>query len=191
MSLLRILLVASILLCSLTTPILSRAADIAQPHSVDRAVLQRTIERLSILYLIRASFDVMDPEALSEQLATDLRGLELGGLGDATNTALEESLMAEGSYYITSLRYLIEAGGANWPSDKAASTYDRESLETLAALQHEWLIAVVSDGDLYSLALAADQLNALTEGYLDVPPHLDHFSQYHRLVHATMAKARP
>jgi hypothetical protein len=174
-----------VLFSLLATPL--AAADWPAPAPAPAPGLEQTAERLALLYLLRARFDVMEPAAIEDQLRFDVASIRSSGFSPDAETQLEESLMAEGSYYITSLRYLIEAGGANWPLEQAASSYDSSSLQTLAKLQHAWLVGVVSEADLAPLMLAVDQINALTEGYVDVPAELDHFGSLDRLVSTALA----
>eukprot|EP01035_Chromulina_nebulosa_P043839 gene43839-59387_t len=155
----------------------SGAADLPTPlpPPIDPTVLQQTLERSAALYLIRASFDVMSVDDIPSILETNAAELTKNGPQPEVAAALTEALTAEGSYAIVSLRYLISAGSANWPTDRDAGAYEKDALAKLAELQHEWLAAVQSGSDLRPLLLSIDQINAQTEGFKDLPASLDRF----------------
>lgn len=136
---------------------------------------------------------MFDPDSIGKRLQADAARVEEYGIDPHDDEMLDESLLAEGSYYIVSLRYVVAVQGAVWPSDRGDATYARDATVRLADLQHQWLGSVRSHGDLVATLREVDQINAWTEGYASVPPSLDHFAKFDALVEAAMQSisARP
>ncbi len=170
----------------------AKASDLPTPlpPPIDPTLLQQTLERSAALYLIRASFDVMSVDDILAILETDAAELTKNGPQPEVAAALTEALTAEGSYAIVSLRYLISAGSANWPTDRDAGDYEKDALEKLADIQHQWLADVQSGSDLRPLLLGIDQINAETEGHKDLPASLDRFGALDQLVEAAIASTK-
>lgn len=158
------------------------------PYVIETDQLRADLERYAALYLLRVGFDVMQANSIPDYLveaASDLQSGERSSIA----AQLNEALTAEGSYYIVSLSYLVGSGGANWPDTRPPETYERDALFMLAGLQHDWLQAVADGSDLLPLLTQLDQINAKTEGYDDVPAHLDHFAPLSELVDGAIARA--
>ena len=113
------------------------------------------------------------------------------GSSPEARAALESDLIAEGSCYIVSLRYLVAFGGANWPTDRASAGYSRDARVLLEALQTRWLESVPAGGDLLSIMQQLDTINAWTEGYASLPPEFDRFSGIPAMVSELVAKYGP
>ena len=137
------------------------------------------------------SFTLIDGEQLKGQLASSIRRLATSGPIESDLIALDRALLAEGSYYIVSLRYLIQAGGAAWPTDRPARFYENDALVKLDALQERLFEAVETRADPLPIFLEAQEIWALTEGYNEVPEQLDVFGHRDALVEAAMARAIP
>jgi hypothetical protein len=167
-------------LTAASTPL--TAADLPTPNN-NLVQIKSLLERSAELYLIRAAFNVVLADDIPAMLVDDARRLATSGSnGSQSDAKISEALIAEGSYYITSLSYLISVGGANWPSDHPDSYFEAQTLPKLAEIQHDWLVQVSSGSDLKSLLLAIDQINAETEGYSELPASLDHFGAIDQMV---------
>jgi hypothetical protein len=170
-------LVMAILLAAMPS---AHASDLPRP--IDESSLRPALERSAALYLIRATFDVIQPDEIPLLLSADADALADEERAPVLAAEIRDNLIAEGSYYIVSLRYLVTVGGANWPTDKTADEYDADALGELQDIQTQWLAALNSDGDIRPLLLALEQINAQTEGYVEVPAELDHFAALDSLV---------
>lgn len=148
------------------------------------------VEYLAVLYLLRAAFDVVADEDVQPQLLSDTATLATSGDAEGAMEAVTQALLAEGSYAIVSLSYLVAAGGANWPTDRSAASYEQDALNLLAALQSQWFKAVEAGTSLAPLLSEIDLVNAWTEGYPKVPAHLDRFGDLNDLVDVALASLR-
>lgn len=169
--------VLSVALLCATLP--TRAADLAVPPPP----WAETVREEAILYDLRAAFDVVDPVDIPGLLRDDARQFAAAGVDAAKQSRLRNDLLAEGSYYIVSLAYLISGGGPNWPADKAGSVYATEAMALLATLREQWLDVTrrgePEDGDaaqMLKILRQVDQVNAWTDGQTGVTPDLDHFA---------------
>ncbi|WP_421759895.1 hypothetical protein [Devosia sp.] len=174
----------------------AQAADMAAttplPASADVATLSHAyLDRKAVLLQLRVHFDTIEQDDAAQILAQDAKAIAKQGPSLEASSQLDTDLLAEGSYYIVSLKYLIEAGGAVWPTDRAEATYVNDALARLNDLQAQ-LVASVADGtDPLAVFLALDGVNAWTEGYTDVPADLDFFSGRDALVDAALEAAKP
>jgi hypothetical protein len=146
--------------------------------------------RRAALLLIRAMFDVLPRTAVADQLGQDLVALGRDGPQEADQRALDDDLLAEGSYLIVSLRYLVQGGGALWPPDEAQQSYEDDAFRKLRVLQSSWSQVVATRGDPLPVLIELDRLYALTEGYAAIPPELDHFSDRDALVTEVTARSK-
>jgi hypothetical protein len=154
----------------------ARASDLPKPTlpatavSIDQALLER-----AVLFLIREKYDVLSADDAQDLLATEAKSLSALGIQADEEAAIQRQLSAEGSYFIVSLQYLIGVGGANWPTDKPASSYDRDASRALAELQDRWFDTVASHGDILTLIRQVDTIDAQTEGQPAATGDYDHF----------------
>lgn len=172
------------------------AADMPQrtplPGATDvTAATTLYLKREATLLQLRARFDVISADDIAGILAGDARAIAGVGPGIEQEAALDQNLLAEGSYYIVSLQYLVQSGGALWPSDKAENTYVNDALAKLAELQAELFSIADDHGDPLPVFVQLDQVNAWTEGYADLPAEFDHFEGRDALVEAALAAAKP
>jgi hypothetical protein len=180
-------LVSAVGLISLSLCASSSAADLPVVPKITASALHESLERTAALLLIRAIFDVADRGEIRSALQHEAERLAQSGPDPQADALVNESLIAEGSYYITSLRYLIIAGAPNWPSDKTDSEYDAASLAILTDLQHQWLEVVENGGNLLPVLSSVDEINAQTEGASSATGSLDHFGQLEELVDEAVA----
>ena len=172
------------------------AADMPQQSvSVPRAqvteALTSYLQRRAVLLQLRARFQVISSDDIPAILAAEAAGFAETGPTDQAIGALEAELLAEGSYYVVSLRYLIEAGGSLWPEDKDETTYINDALVKLRDLQAELPELIASGADPLDFFVRLDGINSWTEGYAEVPSELDHFSGRDALVEAALASIAP
>lgn len=168
------------------------AADLGHPQdtgTVEESISNRLVVR-ALTYELRSAFNVMTAEEIVHQLDEDARRLKGGAVSAAEEEVARRDLLEEGSYYLVSLSYLIDAGGPAWPSDKSEAVYAADALARLRDLRYQWVGAV--DGDL-SLALSilrsADVVNAQTEGETAATGDLDHFGNTESLVQSALAQS--
>jgi hypothetical protein len=145
------------------------------------------LRRRAAVLLIRAMFDVLPRDSVSLQLGQDLYDLGADGPSEQDQLALDADLLAEGSYLIVSLRYLVQGGGALWPPAESQEGYETEALKRLHGLQADLSRMVDERDDPLPLLLDLDEIYALTEGYASIPPELDHFGQRDALVQQAIA----
>ena len=138
--------------------------------------------RKAVLLLIRQNFSLLDAADVLQELALDVTRVGSAGPSEDERAALDDALLAEGSYYLVSLRYLVLAGGAAWPSDRASSAYENDALVQLDALQEQLFEAVATRADPLPVFIEAQQIWAQTEGLAEIPEDLDLFGQRDALV---------
>jgi hypothetical protein len=156
------------------------AADLAPPVPE----WTETVREKAMLYELRAAFDVVEPLDIPGLVRADALRYASAGVGSREQGELLDDLLAEGSYYIVSLAYLVSAGGPNWPLDKAASAYETDATARLAALRSQWIAAVAqaksgdpaAAGEMLAILRSVDEVNAWTEGQTGASGELDHFS---------------
>lgn len=149
------------------------------------------LRREALLLQIREHFSLLDADGVRSELAQSLDRHEFVGPSENDQIALDRALLAEGSYYLVSLRYLILAGGAAWPTDRPARSYENDAIVTLEALQERLFESVATRSDPLPIFLEAQRIWALTEGYVDVPEHLDVFGHRDELVEEALASQAP
>jgi hypothetical protein len=194
-----VMLATSIALLPATAPS-AAAADLgtalplpdAATEATDSASVRAYVARFATLTALRANFDVYTRAEAEWQVKSEHTRIVSAGLGEADRVALDRALLAEGSYYLVSLRYLIEAGGAVWPTDRPEQFYEDDALITLDALQDRLFEAVETRADPLAVFLEAQKIWAWTEGYVDVPAERDVFGHRDEVVGAAMAaRANP
>jgi len=182
------------LLCVVTVP--SQAADLnglpsqSVPPPTDSEMRDALVER-AILYDLRVAFDVMEDDAVGPTLKADARELQQTAFFEDQRSYVRQDLLAEGAYYIVSLGYLVRAGGAAWPIDRAGSVYESDAEVKLEALKQRWIASLEGDGsnDLLDIMRRVDAINAWTEGQSTLTPQLDHFGNVEALVTAVLKPA--
>jgi len=172
------------------------AADVTAPAPQRplEAIKQATesyLEAKAVLLMIRATFNVAREDEIEHLLENDLRRIGPRGPNETDFASLDRDLWAEGDYYLVSLRYLIEAGGAAWPSDRPAANYENDALVQLDALEDHLVDGIAAETDLLPVFIAAQAISALTNGQKGVPPEADHFSRRDAIVAEALARAAP
>jgi len=167
------------------------AADLNYPSEDSPQILRSDALRealfdRAVLYSLRAAFDVIESRDIPGLLQIDRAQLVSSDRASRESGAVREDLLAEGSYYIVSLRYLVEFGGANWPANRSGAEYERDAANLLETLQGQWLDAVLNNGDPLTILRQVDLINAWTQGYAILPAELDHFGDIESLVAQAM-----
>lgn len=151
------------------------------------AATRRYLENQALLLMIRATFDVVERDAIGDVLKATARQLSDRGPSADDMHELNRTLLSEASYYIVSLRYVTLVGGAAWPGDRPESSYANDALVLLDGLERDLGAAIDSDADPLPILLRLQQLWLLSEGLKDVPPERDMFAGRDALVDAALA----
>ncbi len=185
-----VLLVVGIAFASVPGSAADLAGTIEPPAATqapDEEQLRSYVARRAVVYQIRASFDVIRPDEIELLLLAD--ALNAAGPGYAAAEAeLDRDLLSEGNYLLVSLKYLIAADGAAWPSDRPASSYANDALIRIAALQDELRRVVVEQDDPLPVMLEANLILAQSEGLTEPVEGLDFFSDRDAIVEQVIEK---
>jgi hypothetical protein len=149
------------------------------------------LDGLAVLLAIRATFNVIDRDEIEPRLVADLERVSSKGPSAAQVNQLELNLLAEGSYYLVSLEYVVRAGGAAWPDDRPAANYDNDAIVLTDSLKRRLADAVESGADSLPIFVEAQKLMALTNGEKDIPPAEDLFGRRDAMVERALAQAAP
>lgn len=149
------------------------------------------LRRRAVLLMIRATFDLLLDEDVPRVLAGDIVRIGTAGPSEGQSAQLDRDLLAEGSYYLVSLRYLAETGGAVWPNDRPESSYANDALVTLDGLQNQLIDAINERTDPLPIFEEAQRILALSEGFSEVPASLDHFDGRDVIVEEVLADHGP
>jgi hypothetical protein len=162
----------------------------AQPSADSKAVTRTTLANFLALELTRVTFDVLDADAVDAAVQQKL--IAWGGMApsEAEQAEIGRQLLAEGSYYLTSLSYLIQAGGAVFPDDRPETTYAGDTLVQLDALQRKLADGIATGADVSSVLVEAEQLRALTEGYQVPPPDFGPLAQHAEMLERAVERAQ-
>jgi hypothetical protein len=177
-------------------PLSSRAADMAAPPvprtaPAARDALMSYVQERAVLLMIRASFNVVAESDIIPALEDDLRRIGPKGPSVADQIALDDDLTAEASYYLVSLRYTIEAGGAAWPADRSAKSYEADGLARLETLEDQLFADVATGADTLPVLAAAQSIWALTNGERAVGAESDFTTRRDTYVRAALKAAAP
>jgi hypothetical protein len=183
--------------CSLGATTFSSAADLpetqppTQSVATVRQATQSYVERDAVLLMIRTTFNVVAEADVESLLEQDLKRIGGAGPSQADLVRLDRDLVAEGSYYLVSLKYTIEAGGAVWPTERPERNYENDALAVLDSLQDQLIDDVETGADPLPVFVKAQQILALTNGEKDVPASADRFGRRDALVKQALAAAAP
>jgi hypothetical protein len=149
------------------------------------------LRRRAVLLMIRATFNLLAREDVGRALEADAALIGARGPSEGELARLDRDLLAEGSYYLVSLRYLAELGGAAWPGDRPEIVYANDALVKLDTLQDELIEAVETRSDPLPVLVQAQDILALSEGFPQVPPRLEQFARRDAIVERAMAEHGP
>ncbi|RYE50268.1 MAG: hypothetical protein EOP18_13625, partial [Rhizobiaceae bacterium] len=148
-----------------------KAADLTvtvtqtRPTADSEVKIRTTLANFLALELTRVTFDVLPTDQVQGDVERKLVGWGGNGPSEAEAAEIYRQLLAEGSYYLTSLSYLIKAGGAVFPEDKPEPTYAGDTLVRLDVLQRRLADGLMAGGDVSDVLIEAEHIRALTEGY--------------------------
>lgn len=166
-----------------------RAADLyPSPIAADETVSYRdALSRYLSLEMVRATFDVLPKEDIEPQLAVKAARWAAAPPSPAELADINEQLLAEASYYITSLSYLVQVGGAVFPGDRAESVYANDTIARLDGLRRELMAAIEDGADVLPILTEVEQIRALTEGHTGVPDDFGVFAEHEQILDRAIA----
>lgn len=169
------------------------AADLDAGATIDRPAaeggLALALSRYHDLLAIRVTFDVLPADRLAPDLAAAAARWAPSGPGAGEAATLDNALLAEASYYLTSIAYVVEVGGAAFPDDRPYDSYRNDTLVALTALRDRLFDAMQSGAPVHDILVEAQRLRWLTEGETTVPADEDRFGAHDTLLPAVTAPA--
>lgn len=190
---LKLLPLACALLLNLSVAALPlQAADLGPTPSEETTpamlTLREALSRYLSLEMIRATFDVVPREELSAAL--EEQALRWGKAPPPAEALaeLDQQLLSEASYYLVSLSYLVQVGGAAFPGDRAEMVYANDTIAKLDDLRRRLFEAIESGGDVLPVLVAAEHIRALTEGHTGAPDDFGVFAQHDALLDSVLQK---
>jgi len=174
----------------------AQAADLTvsipqeQPGPDAAALTRTTLSNFLALELTRVSFDVLAADQVEADVERKLVAWAGGAPSEAERTEIGRQLLAEGSYYLTSLSYLIQAGGAVFPDDKPETSYAGDALVRLDALQRRLADGIAAGEDVSGVLVEAERIRALTEGHAVPPPDFGPLAHHAEMLERAVTRAR-
>lgn len=168
---------------------LGRRGDLPADAAVEAT--RHYLANQTLLLMVRATFDVVEPGAIEADVLATARQLGAAGPSPEASAALDRRLLAEANYYIVSLRYVTLVGGAVWPGDKPESTYANDAIVQLDQLEGELAETIEGGGDALPLLEQVQDLWLLSEGLAAVPADRDRFAGRDEIVAQALAALRP
>lgn len=160
----------------------------AAAEAASRPDFELALSRYLALEMVRATFDVVPREDLKAQLEDKAR--RWGGVGPSSEEAadLDRQLLAEASYYLVSLSYVVQVGGAAFPDDKSETVYANDTLVRIDSLQRQLADTIAEGGDVTPILVEAEEIRALTEGLTSVPEDFGVFAEHATILAEVMAE---
>lgn len=185
-------LAALALLVSLPPAAGASAADLGPaPAAAGIAVpigLRDALSRYLSLEMIRATFDVIPRDELDARLEEEALRWGKSAPSPEAMADIDQQLLAEASYYITSLSYVVQVGGAVFPDDKAEPVYANDTIERLESLRRELFAAIEDGGEVLPILAEVERIKALTEGNVAVPEDEGLFSRHDAVLDDVLAR---
>ena len=144
--------------------------------------LREALSRYLSLEMVRATFDVLPREQLGTELEAQAAKWDGAPPSAAELADIDQQLLAEASYYIVSLSYLVQVGGAVFPSDKSEDVYTNDTIARLDDLRRRLLAAIEDGADTLPILTEVEQIRALTEGYRTIPEGFGLFERHDELL---------
>jgi hypothetical protein len=182
-------LFGAFLVLALTSAVVPADMPVSTPPDLLEVPAQSArdyVEGRALLHTIRSVFDVEAAEDLPALVAADAAAVA-DGVTPEQSRELQVDLIAEGSYFLTSLRYLIEAGFPNWPEDRSAGSYERDARMMLEKLPEQLITTVLAGEDPIAIFTTAAQVYWWTEGASSPSDLRGDFSQRDALVDNALA----
>lgn len=176
------------------------AADLnsAPMAAIDPApvTLRDALSRYLSLEMVRATFDVISREDIVPAVEEQAVRWDGAPPAAAEMADIDQQLLSEASYYIVSLSYLVQIGGAVFPDDKAETVYANDTIARLDDLRRRLFAAVEEGADVLPILNEIEQIRALTEGYATVPTGFGVFGDHEQVLeqvleHSKKAGATP
>jgi hypothetical protein len=173
-----------------------QAADLTVTVPAERsgpdanALIDATLSNFLALELTRLTFDVLASDQVEDEVQRKLVAWAGAAPSEAERAEIGRQLLAEGSYYLTSLSYLIQAGGAVFPGDKPEATYAGDTLVQLDALQRKLADGIAAGEDVSGVLVEAERIRALTEGYEMAPPDFGPLAHHAEMLERAITRAR-
>ena len=168
------------------------AADLGAGAVIDRPAtedgLALALSRYHDLLAIRVTFDILPAEQLATDLAAAATRWAPSGPGAGEAAQLDNALLAEASYYLTSIAYVVEVGGAAFPDDRPYDHYRNDTLVAVDALRDRLIAALETGLPVHDILVEAQRLRWLTEGETAVPADEDRFSGHDALLAAALSQ---
>lgn len=162
----------------------------AQPAADAERAIRTTLSNFLALELTRVTFDVLAEDRVEGEVERKLVAWSGGTPSETEQAEIGRQLLAEGSYYLTSLSYLIQAGGAVFPGDKPEATYAGDALVQLDALQRQLADGVEAGEDVSAVLVEAERIRALTEGHAEEPGDFGPFKYHAEMLERAVTRAR-
>lgn len=191
----RLLPLAGVLLLSLSVAAVPlQAADLGPTPSEEAApttsTLREALSRYLSLEMIRATFDVVPPDELGAALEQQARRWSKAAPPAEALAELDQQLLSEASYYLVSLSYLVQVGGAAFPADRAEMVYANDTLSKLDDLRRQLFEAIETGGDVLPVLVEAERIRALTEGHASAPGDFGVFAEHEALLDKVINKLK-
>ncbi len=154
------------------------------------AVRETTLANYLALALTRVTFDVLPAGQVEGEVERKLVAWGGGAPSEAERAEIGRQLLAEGSYYLTSLSYLIQAGGAVFPDDRSETSHAGDALVQLDALQRRLADGIAAGEDVSGVLVEAERIRALTEGYAEPPPDFGPLAHHADMLERAVTRAR-
>lgn len=188
-------LLFAILTSLMLAPAAARSADldvtvpVEQPLEDAEAITRVALANFLALQLTRVTFDVLSPDRVEVDVERKLVGWAGNAPSEDERAEIDRQLLAEGSYYLTSLSYLIQAGGAVFPDDRPEASYAGDTLVALDTLQRRLSAGIVAGEDVSGVLVEAERIRALTEGYVVPPADFGPMSHHARMLERAVTRA--
>lgn len=156
----------------------------------DRLERQAALSNALSLLLVRVTFDVTAIADVEPALEARVASWGLGAPSAGERDEIERQLLAEASYYIVSLRYLIEVGGAAFPADRAETAYANDTLVRLDSLERALGDRLAMHREVADLLEEVEAIRALTEGYVEPAGDFGVFTQHAAMLRRVLERAR-
>ena len=182
--------------CALLLALPAAGADLTvsvpptEADAGDRVEREATLSNALSLLLVRVTFDVTAIEDVEPALDARLVAWGIGAPSAGERDEIERQLLAEASYYIVSLRYLIEVGGAAFPADRAETAYASDTLVRLDSLERALGDRLAMHLEVADLLGEVEAIRALTEGYAEPPDDFGVFTRHAALLQRLLERAR-
>jgi hypothetical protein len=192
----RIPLLFAILAGLVLGPATAQAADLnvtvteAQPVADTDEVTRSTLANLLALELTRVTFDVRAADEVEGEVERRLIAWAGNAPSEAERAEIDRQLLVEASYYLTSLSYVIQTGGAVFPEDKPEGTYAGDTLVMLDTLQRRLSDGIAAGEDVSGVLVEAERVRALTEGYAVPPPDFGPMAHHTEMLERAVTRAR-